>query len=1100
MQKHPCSIAGVFVGVVVMVMVFLASCLNPIDFDASEFALKVKAEVSGGLDVRSTDYAVLWIINRTGSVDVTSLTITRIDNPEGYPKQAAKPAHGSSYASYHPPTDIPYTITVVYGPTDPPNPNFTAPQCTGTITIPEKYMPKAGENYAVYLYRSKDGEILLEDEISKDTDPVDTGNPPEPPPAATPVYPLIVRNVTADMNVASIDFTINNQTLSLEGPKKKDETLNYLEAGQYRVIADLYKAAVGLPISASTPEKNVPVIAPNDSQSWHTLYIWIYKTKSGGYGITTTWPPNPNDAADVALTDIAGPGNGLLKLVNKSETGDVIKKVRISGNEVIFGGDNDNPSFIKDMEWMTVLSPGMHTVEFMPSRQNHYGLTLTVRIKEGEVTTVSYYDRLADQDLPPPDEGHGSGLIKVVNNSTGVVYNVMVRNTNTNSLKSYFYNQFTPPYPINYSKIGSIGVVGDANFPITEGPHYLILVELDRPEGYVVIERLAALKDQVVEIVINEQEIQKVHGANVTVVNRTGNFPEEPVEIVSVTLSNVANPGEASVFSGGAWVPSGYIGKNGQAVFRVNSSIGMPITSAGVFKAEVTLFGNGTGTVEKPVGSLYDTNPTITITDDDVPPGLKRTFIPVTALTGIPETLYTVLGTPSSFGSVNLNAVVGVLPHEASVQGPISWAIIAGNGKDLVSLINGVLAVKDSVGEGDHNKEVDIRATIPNAASNPSGNARVDFVAEYTIRLDIVGPPPGPPGPPPDKPVISFTFTGGGPITLPVGQLYPSPLGSMVTIDPPDAIVGGSLVTHGDIIWGSLNSGIASLQFFSDEWNAPYLYGNAVGDTFILATIPAGRTGTGAAMYVYIQVTITESSSPPPTPPPTPPPSQPPAPPPAQPTEKVLRIIRASGDKTVREVVLIHSSAMSAANLPPNSVSKHKLFTKGTTPYTDSTPLYQTGQTGYQWATANLTYYVKFSEAYPPNGTTRRYYTINLGRTGGQYNKLDNGLGTFYNEKYVDVTVPLRAANDNKYFVFFVTAGNGRVRGTSDGFGGDDLPYYNNYAFYVNLDELPSVTRFGANVIPIFVDNHHSIASIGIDFSASPAVNRMLPPLWSNEY
>ncbi|MDR0582798.1 MAG: hypothetical protein LBG57_00390, partial [Treponema sp.] len=80
MRKYVNSLTGVILGAGIMAL--LASCLNPIGFDPSGLAIKIQAEVSGELDVRSTDYAVLWVINRTGSVDVENMTITRADNPE----------------------------------------------------------------------------------------------------------------------------------------------------------------------------------------------------------------------------------------------------------------------------------------------------------------------------------------------------------------------------------------------------------------------------------------------------------------------------------------------------------------------------------------------------------------------------------------------------------------------------------------------------------------------------------------------------------------------------------------------------------------------------------------------------------------------------------------------------------------------------------------------------------------------------------------------------------------------------------------------------------------------------------------------------------
>ncbi|MDR1574375.1 MAG: hypothetical protein LBS37_00065, partial [Treponema sp.] len=577
MKKYANSIIGAILSA--GIIVFLASCLNPIGFDPSNIQLKIDAKVSGEVDVRSSDYAILWVINRTSSVDVTGMTISRAGAETK--EVTGKPARASTHASYHEPTDIPYRVDITYA-LSPGNTNsaYDAGNSTGSFTIAEKYMPKAGANYVIYVYRADDGKVIVvEDErITRPLDPSDTENPIEPPAEGTPTYPLIIRNVTADLDVEYITFRLDDKILTIDpGPKAKDEVLWYFEAGQYKV-------QVPLPLQKTTVEKNVPIIKPNDSQSWHTLYMWIYKTTNNFYSTTTTWPPNPNDAADVSMSDIAGPGMGILQVINKSESSDVIQKIRI-GERVYLFGTIDSPSFTKDMEWMRVLDPGIHTVEIMPSRQNYYGMALSVNIKEGEVTTLSYYDRLADPDLPPPEiGGYGSGLVKIINNSTGVVNSVVIRDTSANNSMSYSYGEFTPPDPINYNKTGRIGVVGDADFPITEGAHYLIQVELNLPDDYVVIERLAALKDQVVEIVINESEIQNVHGANITLVNSTS---AKPVQITTVTLYNVSNPGEASSFSGLNWNPQGNVPSGGTAGFRVNSSISMPIKTGSSFSASI---------------------------------------------------------------------------------------------------------------------------------------------------------------------------------------------------------------------------------------------------------------------------------------------------------------------------------------------------------------------------------------------------------------------------------------------------------------------------------------------------------------------------------
>jgi hypothetical protein len=1079
------------------IIVFLASCLNPVGFDPSNIQLKIDAKVSGEVDVRSTDSAILWVINRTSSVDVTKMTISRTGTETKVVE--GKPAPGSTHASYHEPTDVPYKVEITYALSpDNTNPAFTAANSNGTITI-EKYMPKAGANYRIYLYRANDGQVgqtvVVEDEtITKPLDPSDTENPIEPPAADTPTYPLIIRNVTSDLQVATVTFSLGDRELNVEGPRPKDEVLWYFEAGQYKVVVPYSNTA--------TVEKNVPIIKPNDSQSWHTLYLWIYKTKTGGYATTTSWPPNPNDAADVSIDDVAGPDKGILQIINKSESSDVIQKIRIDGTEVIPFGTLTTPSFTKDIEWMKILDPGIHTVEFMPSRQNYYGMTLTVDIKAGAVTAISYYDRLSDPDLSPPEvNGYGSGLIKIINNSTGVVNSVFIRDVDDdNKFKTYKYEQFTPPDPINYTKTGRVGVVGDAQFPLTAGAHYLIQVALMLPEEQVIIERLAALKDQVVEIVINEEEIHKVHGANITLSNTTSS---KPVQITSVALRNASNPGEASSFSGQSWSPSGNVNKGSSAGFRVNSSINMPIRPGYSFDAYVAIIGgNGvSAVVKKNVGTLYDTSRTITITDGDVPPELVETFVPVTGIS-VPGTLLSVVDpqnardpAKSNYATINLNDEADVTPSGASVKSPITWEKVGGTGKDYVTLNNGVLEVIPFTGNtvtssdisARNDKTVTLKATIPNAAGALS--SKTDYVrSDITITLKFVTTSE------PNNPVSRIDVNGSGdPIELLIGDI--ASLTARVTVvgnggDTP--IVNGSAVTAADILWSVSAPSSSYVKVVNSAGQAGgttnYVMGIAAGTASVTGTIPSTRTGTGSPITVSVPVNVKE--------------------PPI--TSKTLRFIRAAGLDSLDAIVLVNTqySGYPMMYTPsPTDVSNYTAFINengsNTTAYTGRNtggqpPVWQTGQTGHSWMNdANSSLYIadNFKRAFS-SGQYVTYLGNNPLKLGNVGPRFDTRLGTD-REIHLDYEVTLGPEGTNKYFIFFMEGDS--TRGTSDG-SFTPAVINRNFYFFVDLDKLPEVTRNGEKVVPIFYDSYHNLASIGINFNNTPATNRKYPPLRSYEY
>ncbi|MCL2008708.1 MAG: hypothetical protein FWG77_11565 [Treponema sp.] len=130
-------------------------------------------------------------------------------------------------------------------------------------------------------------------------------------------------------------------------------------------------------------------------------------------------------------------------------------------------------------------------------------------------------------DILPIDAGHGRGLIKITNNTTSLVTSVLINNRRNPERVGMFLdsetgagNPFSPPIPVQFNQVGFVDVVGTQAFPIEAHGEYLITVYLVHPEGEASFERLAYIKDQVVEIVINNFTLKKGAGG--------GNGDEEP--------------------------------------------------------------------------------------------------------------------------------------------------------------------------------------------------------------------------------------------------------------------------------------------------------------------------------------------------------------------------------------------------------------------------------------------------------------------------------------------------------------------------------------------------------------------------------------------
>jgi hypothetical protein len=483
----------------------------------------------------------------------------------------------------------------------------------------------------------------------------------------------------------------------------------------------------------------------------------------------------------------------------------------------------------------------------------------------------------------------------------------------------------------------------------------------------------------------------------------------------------------------------------------------MPITEYSSFTAAVTLYGNGQmATVDKPVGSLYNVSQTITITDGDVPTPLVETFTEVSDITGIPDTITSYVNN-GTYGHIDLNGVASIVPNDATVKGPISWSLYSGE-TSAVNLDNGVLSVKSGPSVGD-TKSVTLRATIANAKGTLS--SKTDYTQDFPITLYFENAQPT------NEPVTSITWTGGT-LNLLVGETVS--LSDKVTINPPTAIMNGIPVTAADITWSTSNSGTAAIV------NTNSVKGVAPGTVTMAGVILGGRTGSGEKSTGTITVNVTAP----------------------RPTQRVIRIIRASGTDTVTSVVFVPKSYHPSVSLPPDAY--YSLTDDVYSIYWSSLqymphPLSWTGQTGRQWPVDNTqTKKAGFLKRYPESDPRFLYRTINLPK-GTTSTKLDTNAGKDI-EKYVDVTIPFGpAGSENKYFVFFIE-GDGRVRGTSN--GKLDPAYTANYYFYVDLDTLPDVTRNGAKVVPIFYDSYHNLGSFGI--YGPTMTNRDLPSVRSKDY
>jgi len=737
--------------VFVILMPFMA-CLNPVGFDPDSVT-----NITGDINTTDVTSAVLMLINRSKTVDVTSVTITQ---PEWEPSEknpwaqapsisfTNRPKRLERKAQYLPPSDKNYQIVINYA--YDAYKEIPAGTGTKTLTIP---LPLPRQVVELYIFRDKDGVTIIDKEV-KDPDLADTGNPPAtdpsqgegsspaviPPENRNRMATFVVINRTNSQVINSVDFKMDGAGYAIGKIGITDKQSIALGQGTWETTLE-YKLDNS---SVTLGPKSSVIVPSNDPQASKEHYLFFYKTKRGDYNISQEWPPYPNDADE--------------------------------------------------------------------------------------------------EDLLPPDlNGLGRGLIKIINNSYSMarlVNIVNLRRPNTSSM-NISYQYFNPPVPVQYDKTGYVNVVGTEEFPIDAHEDYLIQVSLQANDNLFTVERKAYIKDQVVTIVIDGEDLKETNavGAKVTLEN---NVISWPVTITSLIVRNKASP-QSSVYGIHTWQPSGVIGKAGQAVQYVLSSAGMPILKGDVFEAVITLQGNNnTGVITKDFSpaALYSELPpeqntrTLTISDSDIPDSLKENFVPVTSIALNKNVINVDLGI--SVGRLDLNNHT-VNPSNATVQGPIIWEIV-NPGDAVCSLTNGLIEVTGRTTSLNPSTIIKVKATIQNAAGDLF--SKYDYTQTFDITVNFSASPSNPD---PDVWADNISFTGAD-LTIKVEE-YRN-LISMVKISP-----SNTTVKKEDIDWSIAGSG----DYFS--LNGPNIIGKAVGIGKVKVVLPASKNNNNA-LQAILNVTV----------------------------------------------------------------------------------------------------------------------------------------------------------------------------------------------------------------------------------------------------
>ena len=1051
----------------------LASCLPPIGFDP-DFRLGVDANVEGEISVVSPD-AMLIIQNHTQTLNITSIEVRDPEYSSYVATVLGKPLAGyEKVLNLRPKTDKQYEITFKYEEVDP---RYNIPAGPNSTTNPgwdwglyppprqTEQRPKTIEIalpvkglYYLHFFRRTDGSVgitlnpgLYEDSKNA-SDNQDSRTDPEDSPDEgqtdgglngknkDKLGLLVVKNLTGlNTNFVDFDFTktVNGEDVTVKhfsmapGPKGRDQRSILLGPGDWATKVNFTVDGTDY----NTTPRNVTIAAGR------IFFAYFYKTRTG-YAVTTTWPPlvGPGDPeapddGNANPDDIVGDGEGILEVTNKSTTGTVVEKIRL-------GGDEREVMMLFDDVKRFVLPVGDISVAFKPWNQSAWGFTFTREIKSKQVTKISYVDSLGNPDrIPPEIDGKGSGLIKIYNYSTGVVTAATIVDINdTAKLPMVIpYSSFIPAYSIGYGRSGNVPVIGTNAFPITAGPHYLVQVDVDTPSGGVTVERLAEIKDQIVEIKIGQSELEDSarRGSKVTVINQTSTAST----IIGMRVYDALDNNNSAVY--GMTVPNG-----NQTTLYVTSTSTLPIIQGRNYVAELTVFGNGNiGLITKnftPDSQLFSTNPdahlrTVTLVQADIEgrePPLVEDFIPVTGITGIPSELVSVLansyGSPAQWGSMNLNSVAIVRPHNppdttTATNRTIEWSVVS-SGTTAGGLYNfnpatGALTVTGG-DIADTGKKVRLQAIIRNGQGTAA--AKTDYIkSDIDITLTYQYAPIIP------KPVTSIGVTGGN-LVLVKDSSYN--LTQKVQINPSDAQIGGVPITANNLVWTVLAGGSGNVT--QSGTNGQVITAAAVGTLTMRGTLPAASNGTGGEKFADISVQIIE------------------------PPNRRVRIIHRNSNDSIESVAFIPVPPGDIGTYWGSHFPTYKCVNGSTC---NGMHIFQTGHTGRVWPNgAADTYLSGFQTRYP----NADYRGLNIKNT------------------WKDVSLPA-----GKYYVFFIEKDDKRVRGYVNP-GVMDPATNSNFFFYLDTEQIedryfigreekPSTTFGGSWCIPIFYESYYNIADIG---------------------
>ena len=816
----------------------LAACLNPIGFKP-EILLKVESTVEGEISLVSSD-AVLVIHNHTATLDITSVSIrdTELDATVGF--AAGKPKAGYQKSFNLRPKAGGYEVTFEYQeikPNTTANTSASKPAWDwgGKPKVLEVALPVKGL-YNLHFFRKMDGSIgattesreyeMVKDgrgNISTMPDTEDEGEGKNDSGLGVKELPrfglLIVKNLTSiNTDLVSFNFyrNVNGEDQSVKtytmspGPERQDQRSIVLgpHDWKFKINYQVINPQTQQLAAYTTAEKVATVSAGQIS------YAFFYKSKTG-YGISTIWPPVPNDADDgnSSPSDIVGDTEGILQITNRSRREMLITNTQWLGVEY--------PTQVAPEETQRFVLPAGTGPMYLKTYGNDYGMGLLRTIRPQQTLSVVYTDGLEDPSVYNP----GGGLVRLENLSYANVLSVGVLDPlgTGGIIDEVLYSSFMPSGKVGYAGRASVKIDGTPAKPILPRKQYAIQVNMETASGPATIERYAELYEKVVVIQITQSEVENNtnHGAYITIHNDS----DQPVQGVYIT--NVADPMESAVITSDDFNPVGAIKKGTASSFRIKSTRELPILPGRKYEFRLTLGTIGQHIFLYKTYELYDKNIDIWITQQEVLDkggggGAKDPFQPVTNISGI-----------RSVAEVGESFILGenalVEPVDATKK-DIVWSVIGTNNADVT--------ITTETGNAGKVQRLTVNSFRAPPASDPNqitllatiqggGEDKRDYSKPFTILIY--------------KPVNKPQYISVIDITgIPKQAKVDTSVNLNGTINPSDAkFADGSPITRSHITW-AITGGVGGASVNAD---GKKFLAKKEGQVIVTATIPNGIEG-----------------------------------------------------------------------------------------------------------------------------------------------------------------------------------------------------------------------------------------------------------------